>query len=295
MHSPRTIFAHEFVVFFRKLHADKSHLFGGLGNGVQNSLARVMRPRVRFFARHFVPLLFPSMNAFPFFRFAVGALFGLFLLSTVRTKAADLGANGPLYETNVKPMKDFTLECWFKVDPLCPEGAYLFDKLIGDDRTACRLEIHGGTARLVNTAGDVTEAPLPNAGQSVHLLAFIDRTHKQQSLYINGTPPVTTPFSVAVAVSKEEGPVRLGGDLAGEHRFVGEINRFSIYSRPPQDEIMAAFDLPANLVSKLAWGEYARWNLDAATGTGPVPAWGPVLPWSWAARFRPTQRRRKIT
>ena len=56
----------------------------------------------------------------------------------------DFNATSPLYEASLKSMKDFTIECWFEVDPQCPDGAYLFDKLIGDDRTACRVEIHGG-------------------------------------------------------------------------------------------------------------------------------------------------------
>jgi alpha-L-fucosidase 2 len=196
------------------------------------------------------------------------------LLLAGSARAMDFNATSPLVEAPLKSMSDFTIECWFEVDPQCPDGAYLFDKLIGDDGTACRLEIHGGTARLVNTAGDVTEAPLPPTGTMVHLLAFFDRTHKQQTLYVGTGAPVTTNFSVAIAMSKEEGPLRIGGDLAGGHRFVGKVTRVSVYSRPPKAEINGAFALSPNLASKLAWGEYSRWNLDDANGTADVPSVG---------------------
>ena len=196
---------------------------------------------------------------------------------------------GPLYETQYKPSNVTTVEGWFKVDPRCPEGAIVFDKLVESDRSAFRLEIGKNSLRLVNTAGDVTEAPLPAGGDLLHVVCVVDKdtdsktdpAKKTQRLYLNGTLAGTTPFSNALAVSRQEGPLRIGGDLAGQHRFRGSIERISVYSRPPKDnELAAGPEVSKDLAAKLGWGETARWDFAAKPsedGTIPSVGTGPAL------------------
>ena len=71
--------------------------------------------------------------------------------------ALDFSATGNLYEALYKPGNVTTVECWFNVDPKCPEGAYVFDKLVESDRCMYRLELGKGTLRLVDTAGDLDQ------------------------------------------------------------------------------------------------------------------------------------------
>jgi alpha-L-fucosidase 2 len=188
--------------------------------------------------------------------------------------AANFGPGGSLFEAPIKNADTLTVECWFQPAQSCPDGAYLFDKLIGDQQSAFRLEVGKGELDLVNTAGDITKAPLPAGGGKVHVLACVDRQTKQQTLIVNAAPPVTTRFSNAIAWSKEQGPLRVGGDLAGQHRFAGEIYRVSVYTRTPQGEVSAPFEVPVTLAQKLAWGEWARWDLAAAIRGTSVPSSG---------------------
>lgn len=198
--------------------------------------------------------------------------------------AMDFTSSGPLYEALYKPSNVTEVECWFKVDPQCPDGAYVFDKLVEDDRSAFRLEISNSKIRLINTAGDAAEAPLPAAGSLVHAIGVIDKNTDAKkdpaamtmALYVNGALVQTTHFSNALAVSRQDGPLRIGGDWAGQHRFVGSIERISVYSRPPRDnELSLGPDVPANLAGKLAWGETARWDFSAAPAAdGSIPSPG---------------------
>ncbi len=194
--------------------------------------------------------------------------FLLLFLTGITLSAADFGPDKPLYEAlgNKQP-KDFTIECWFKPDASCPDGACVFDKLIGSDRSAVRLEIHGATLRLVNTGGDATEAPLPTDGAKVHVVAVVDRSNKKQTLYVDAAPPVSTPFSYAIAASKEEGPLRIGGDLAGGHRFSGTVFQVIYHSYPFKDSnVKPDFTVSPADAAKLGWGQIGRWDLTGAPG-----------------------------
>jgi alpha-L-fucosidase 2 len=201
-------------------------------------------------------------------------LVGLFSLwSASLLPAADFSATSSLYESSYKPANLATVEIWFKVDPKCPEGAVIFDKLVGDARSAFRLEIGKGSLRLVDTVGDVVEAPLPAGDGLIHAFCVVDKNTdpkkdpaaKTLSLSVNGTLAGSTPFSTALAVSREEGPLRVGGDLAGEHRFIGSIERVSVYGRLLRDkEPSAPPEVAPNFVGKLAWGELARWDFTAS-------------------------------
>lgn len=190
--------------------------------------------------------------------------------------ALDFTATGNLYEALYKPGNVTSVQCWFKVDPSCPEGAYLFDKLVESTRSAYRLEIGKGTLRLVDTAGDVVEGPMPTDGSLIHVVAIVDKDLRNQKdtekktlkLFINGTLVGTTPFSSAQSVSLQEGPLRIGGDLAGGHRFIGSIVRVSVHSYMLKDEdVTAGPDVKTELKDKLAWGETARWDFTATPAT----------------------------
>ncbi len=53
--------------------------------------------------------------------------------------AAEFGPGTPLYEAQPKTGNVTSVQCWFKVAPDCPEGAYVFDKLVEGSRCAFRL------------------------------------------------------------------------------------------------------------------------------------------------------------
>lgn len=154
----------------------------------------------------------------------------------------DFNEASPRYESLFNEQsKDKTVECWLKVGANCPPGAYVFDKLIGTDRCAYRLEVGPNrTLRLINTGGDVVEAPLPAGDETVLVACQLDRSKQEQSLYINGVLAGRKPFSYAVALSKEGGPLRVGGDLAGEHCFSGTVERIVVYNRILKDEELLA-------------------------------------------------------
>jgi len=145
-----------------------------------------------------------------------------------------------LYEADYVAQPNISLQCWASIDPDCPLDAYLLNKMIGDDRSSYRVEIGRSTLKLVNTGGDVTEAPLPEKGKPFLLGCVLDRKKKTQSLYINGELVGSTRLSAMVALSKEEGPLRLGGDLKGGHRFKGMISRLYVYGRALGKEECAA-------------------------------------------------------
>ena len=195
--------------------------------------------------------------------------------------AMDFTATGSLYEAGYKGSNVQSVECWFKVDPQCPEGAYVFDKLVESDRSAFRLEVDKQTIRLINTAGDAIEAPLPPAGTLIHAVALIDKNTDPkkdpaaltQSLYLNGALVKSMPFSTALAVSRQDGPLRVGGDLAGQHRFIGSVARVSVYSRPLKDnELALGPEVPTNLAGKLGWGETGRWDFSSPAADGSIPS-----------------------
>ncbi len=196
----------------------------------------------------------------------------------------DFDRNSPLYESLFPSGNITTVECWFQPDRQNPDGAIIFDKLVGDDRSAFRLEMAQNSLRLVDTAGDVAQSFLPDGGGLIHAVCVVDRNvdtskdpaAKTLSLYVDGALSATTPFSSALAVSRQDGPLRVGGDLAGKNRFRGTIRRISVYSRPPKEEELAASpDVPANLAAKLAWGETARWNFpDGPSAGGAIPSIG---------------------
>jgi alpha-L-fucosidase 2 len=137
---------------------------------------------------------------------------------------------GPLYQaTYVQQNNSVTVNCWLKIDAKSAEGAQIFNKLIGDDRSGYRLEIGKRSLRLVNTGGDVTEAALADGSNDIAVSCVLDRAKKVQSIYINGELAASTPIAAMVSLSKEDGPFRVGGDLHGKHRFIGAISKISVY------------------------------------------------------------------
>jgi alpha-L-fucosidase 2 len=141
-----------------------------------------------------------------------------------------------LYEADYVAQSNISIQCWVTIDRDCPVGAHLMNKMIGDDRSSYRIEIGQSTLKLINTSGDVTEGPLPEKGKPFLLGCVLDRNKKTQRLFINGELVGSTPFSVAVAFSKEAGPLRLGGDLKGGHRFKGSMSRLYVYGRALEKE-----------------------------------------------------------
>ncbi len=196
----------------------------------------------------------------------------LILLSSLQAARAEtFDENGPLYEANVATVKPLTVDCWFRPGAQCPPGAYVFDKLLESTLSAYRLEIGAGrTLQFIDTAGDVAQAPLPET-DLVHVLCTIDPVAKTLGLSVNGAPAVLTPWSSAQAIGREEGPLRLGGDFAGGHRFVGEILRFSLFNRV-LTETEAAASIPDTVPGAgLGQGEMGGWDLRMktdATGFG---------------------------
>lgn len=169
------------------------------------------------------------------------------------------GKEGTLCEANCPTAgAAVTVECWFRIDPNCADGAYVFDKLIGTTRSAFRLEISGGFLQLVNTAGDTTKAKIPARGSTMLVTSVLDRAKQIQSIYIDGKFAESTHFSTAVAFSKEDGPLRVGGDFAGNHRFSGNIARIYIYGRAlTGQEIAAQSTEIKDLGGRIAFWEFA--------------------------------------
>jgi alpha-L-fucosidase 2 len=144
---------------------------------------------------------------------------------------------GPLYDADYHQQNNITVTCWFTIDPHCPDQGQVFNKLIGDHRSAYRLEVNSGFLYLINTGGDVTKAQLPPGNDHPLVVSCVlDRTNKIQKLYINGTPAASTVIPVMVSLSKEAGPLRVGGDLSGGHRFSGVISRLAVYGVALNDQ-----------------------------------------------------------
>lgn len=176
---------------------------------------------------------------------------------------------GPLYEADYNQQNNTTVFCWFKIDPKCPEGSVIFNKLIGESRSAYRLETGRNSLRLVNTGGDITEAVLPSGMDSIVVACVLDRNKKMQSLYINGVLGATTAIAKMVSLSKEAGPFRIGGNLDGSRRFIGVISRISIYGRVLKDEEILAQSKGA----RDAGGRIAYWEFSGGKVAGiPVPS-----------------------
>ncbi|MXV17648.1 glycosyl hydrolase family 95 catalytic domain-containing protein [Hufsiella ginkgonis] len=169
-------------------------------------------------------------------------------------------AQTPVYEADYNPQNNnLTIQAWITVDPACPEGAQVFNKLIGDSRSAYRLETGKGTLRFLNTGGDVSEGKLPTGNEPLMVTCVIDRGKKVQSLYINGTLAAATPVAAMVSFSKEGGPLRVGGDLAGEHRFKGVVTRIVIYNRAfGEADVTAGLKEPKDLP-----GRVSQWDFPA--------------------------------
>jgi alpha-L-fucosidase 2 len=164
---------------------------------------------------------------------------------------------GPLYEAGYNQQNNITVFCWFRINQDCPEGAYIFDKLIGGDRSSFRLETGRNSLRLVNTGGDITEVMLPAGMDSVAVTCVLDRSKKMQSIYINGVLASATPIAAVVSISKEDGPLRLGGDLRGGHRFIGSISGIGVYGRIlTKEEITAQVNQVKDVRGRIAFWEF---------------------------------------
>ncbi|MCW3092951.1 MAG: hypothetical protein JWP81_4020 [Ferruginibacter sp.] len=176
---------------------------------------------------------------------------------------------GSLYEANYNSQNNTTVLCWLKVDPQCKDGAQVFNKLIGDDRSAYRLEVSNNKLRLVNTGGDITEALLPPGNSPVLVACVLDRSKKVQRVYINGVLAASTPIAIMVSISKEGGPLRLGGDLSGSHRFTGEISVIAIYGRVLKDEeITAQYTAMKDIGGRIAYWEFPAGIQEGASVPG---------------------------
>lgn len=189
-------------------------------------------------------------------------------------------ASGRLYEARYPSQQGvITVECWLRLDPACPSGAYVFDKLIGNTRSSYRLEVTPRGLRLSNTAGDLTEAEVFRTNELFLATCTLDRTAKLQQLFINGDLKASTPLSTAVGISKEEGPLRVGGDLAGEHRFLGTIDRIAIYGRRLGDaEIASQFKDAKDLGGRIAYWDFSGTAEGAAYIPSSNKASEPMLP-----------------
>jgi alpha-L-fucosidase 2 len=197
-----------------------------------------------------------------------------FLVAQQPAVAMELGVgkkfdlNGDLYEAYyLRQERSFTVECWLQVSPDCPGGSHIFNKLIGTNRSSYRLEFGSGKLRLINTGGDVTEARIPSSDGPFLACCVLDRPGSKQSIYINGALAATTALSTAVGISNEDGPLRVGGDLGGGHRFKGTLYQISIYGRVLKDQEIASH-YPA---AKDVQGRIAHWEFSESSPSSDQP------------------------
>lgn len=192
----------------------------------------------------------------------------------------------PLYEASVNPENEITLQAWIKIDDQCPIGAILIDKLLPSGRSAYRLETaEGGVVQWVNSAGQSCQIFGPFApNRWTYLTAVLSRSRRIQKFYIGGREIANLRNVSPQCLDQTAGPLRLGGNLAGEHRFIGAIERVTIFNRAlTSDEIAAsASDKALSTKSQPPKDSLADWMLPTAPGL-PVASSGGGPPLTRAA------------
>ena len=183
-----------------------------------------------------------------------------------------------LYEAGINYSSALTVEAWVKPGAGCPAGGRIVDQGIMSGRSIFRLETGtGGTVRLVADAGGETitssEALPTDRWSCISLVVCKARKADKTSmpgclrLYVDGkeTGAVVNPRVPPLGNQSGDG-IRLGGDYAGGHRFIGHILRVAVNKRV----------LSAEEIAKRAAGD-APEKIDGVLGDWTLPEGEPPV------------------
>jgi alpha-L-fucosidase 2 len=184
----------------------------------------------------------------------------------------------PVYEVNAADLgvtDNLSFELWLRPDANCPEGAIIVDRFGPGEHRGVQLKMGARGSLHFETPAPVKsvhETALPTNRFS-HVVASFDSRGKVARLFVDGK-----------CVSKFDGdprkkidgfsgdaPIRLGADMNGENRFLGEISYFAVYKRALSDEDVAK--LYANSAAEVS-NRVGAWKIVANAGRAIAPVSG---------------------
>jgi alpha-L-fucosidase 2 len=221
-----------------------------------------------------------NMNPFPALpvprRAVVLAVLALVLAGATHAGARfDNGA--PIYEADLTPANvtdNISVELRVRPDADCPEGAVIVDRIGPGTFQGIRLEMGAGRRLrlLTSTRKPIqAEAALP-ADRQTHVVATFNPREKNVAIYLDGKLAASMPVDPKMRIDANavQAPLRIGADLAGQHRFKGEISHVAVYDRALKEDDVARLAEAPGQVPGLA----AAWELAPDSGRRIAPSSG---------------------
>jgi len=160
-----------------------------------------------------------------------------------------------------------TLEAWIKPGTMDREGGRIIDKGTSGTQTGYMLDTFPGNSlrMIVRTdkyEGTVTFAAKLVADQWSHVTGVFDSAAGAMTLYVDGKEVATRTFEPNAKQLRNQHPLCVGSDHMGGNRFLGAMDRVTVYERAltsaqvaklADDGTRASHDLP---------GRVADWNFD---------------------------------
>jgi alpha-L-fucosidase 2 len=190
---------------------------------------------------------------------------------------ARFNAGAPIYEADLTPANvtdNISVELRVRPDADCPEGAVIVDRIGPGTFQGIRLEMGAGRRLrlLTSTRKPIqAEAALP-ADRQTHVVATFNPREKNVAIYLDGKLAASMPVDPKMRIDANavQAPLRIGADLAGQHRFKGEISHVAVYDRAlKEDEVARLAEAPGQVP-----GLAAAWELAPDSGRRIAPSSG---------------------
>ncbi len=204
------------------------------------------------------------------------ALLSVFLLASSFGIAAIAAV--PIYEVNSADLgvsSNLSMELWLRPDGHCPEGALIVDRFSPAELRGVRLKMGPrGGLRFESTTPVpcVYDTALPTNKLS-HVVVAFDSREKIAKIYVDGKCVSQFEADPRRRIDAFGGdvPFRLGADLNGENRFLGEIAYFAVYKRAlADDDVAKLYASSATDVSN----KVGAWKITPTAGRSIAPVTG---------------------
>ncbi len=200
-----------------------------------------------------------------------------FLLLSVVGLIVPSGAEGLLLCDNSSPLyraehcdaidlkESLTLEAWIKPQAMAHEGGRIIDKGTAGTTSGYMLDTFPGnslrmivrTTKYEATLGYPAELP---PGRWTHASGVFNAANGVMKLYVNGRNIADKTFKTGTQLVGNRHPLCVGSDHTGRNRFLGELDRITVYSRALTDDEIAKLAADPDRTSHNLAGRVADWD-----------------------------------
>lgn len=156
----------------------------------------------------------------------------------------------------------FSLEAWVRPEALPAEGMRIVDKSPVGAQSGYMLDTYpGGSVRFLLAEGMLTAHHVLHAGEWTHVVGVFSAAEGVYRVYVNGRLAADGSRRGMRPAERNDLPLRIGADSQGGHRFIGDIDRVTIYGRVVSEREVARLAAAPRTQPPALNGRVADWRL----------------------------------